>query len=389
MSYPIVDNSLVIVLTISCYIWSVNSSLPGASRFLCIIAALLMIVMTYSSFSGENRTKRETALKLAVMTLYGIVAGCFLGCIVFVMLREVKNVYRVLTAIAVFVVQCLLFGRQKTPAYHIVCVLILVMVMVVFLLAFYAVEIFQVKKKSEQEKLTLSNIGELHEKRLNEQLVLQNMMAEKNARLMERENISRNIHNSVGHSITAAIMTLDAADVLYDVNPEEARKRMNDAGERIRGSLDSIRRAVRVLDENTTKISFGDLKFEMQTIIHEFVMDTSIHVSENYRDFPEEALISHEQAEFLTGALQELLTNGVKHGNADEFAVVLIGDTAHIRMLVSDNGKNEFHPADQELLIEQGFGLKKIISYVEKQGGKTEFIYENGFKARIEFPLFM
>lgn len=67
--------------------------------------------------------------------------------------------------------------------------------------------------------------------------------------VVERENISRNIHNSVGHSITAAIMTLDAADMLYDVNPYEARKRMNDANNRIRVSLESIRRALRVLDD--------------------------------------------------------------------------------------------------------------------------------------------
>ena len=65
-----------------------------------------------------------------------------------------------------------------------------------------------------------SNLNEMHEKRLNQELTKQNYLADKNARLVERENISRNIHNSVGHSITAAIMTLDAADMLYDVMVE-------------------------------------------------------------------------------------------------------------------------------------------------------------------------
>ena len=127
------------------------------------------------------------------------------------------------------------------------------------------------RKANERLRVVQSNISELHEKRLNEQLVLQKLSDEKNARLLERENISRNIHNSVGHSITAAIMTLDAADMLYDVKPEEARKKMNDANSRIRGSLESIRRAVRVLDEENKVLSARDLKEELKRISTEFV----------------------------------------------------------------------------------------------------------------------
>lgn len=35
------------------------------------------------------------------------------------------------------------------------------------------------RRKRESEKLTASNVSELHEKRLNEQLVMQNYLAEK------------------------------------------------------------------------------------------------------------------------------------------------------------------------------------------------------------------
>ncbi|MDE6567524.1 MAG: hypothetical protein K2K70_07310 [Lachnospiraceae bacterium] len=243
------------------------------------------------------------------------------------------------------------------------------------------------RKASENEKLTASNISEMHEKRLNERLVMQNFLAEKNARLVERENISRNIHNSVGHSITAAIMTLDAADVLYDVRPEEARKRMNDANERIRGSLESIRRAVRVLDEDSTEILSGDLKCEMENIINEFVMDTSIRVEQDFSQLMDDIRIPHDHAVFLTGALQEMLTNGVRHGKASEFVVILFGDTAHIRIEVSDNGQSDFDSRNSESRIEKGFGIRKIISYVEKCGGKTVFVNNNGFKGMIELPI--
>ena len=182
-------------------------------------------------------------------------------------------------------------------------------------------------------------------------------------------------------------MTLDAADMLYDVKPEEARKKMNDANTRIRGSLESIRRAVRVLDEENKILLARDLKEELRTIAAEFAMDTSIEIFENYNEIADEVELPDEHVVFLTGVLQESLTNGLKHGNATEFVVFLMGDTAHVRLEISDNGASDFDKTNQAAKIEQGFGLKKIDSYVKMSGGKTEFTNDGGFKTIIELPI--
>jgi signal transduction histidine kinase len=305
----------------------------------------------------------------------------------------------------------------------------------VLLLVKHLICVERQKRLSERERLRQSSVSEMREKKLNRQLAQASFLADKNARLTERENISRNIHNSVGHNITAAIMTLDAADMLYDVKPEEARKRMNDANERIRGSLESIRRAVRTLDAETKMLPVADLKAAMESIINEFVMDTERHVEIIY-DLPEivgntteppavttsnsssgatavtgsagetasvntsagredttdglttaTLQIPHEHAEFLTGVLQEMLTNGVKHGNATEFVVILSGDSAHIRLESKDNGRSDFTAENSGARIEKGFGVKKIISYAERCGGHTEFHKEEGFCSVIELPI--
>ena len=227
----------------------------------------------------------------------------------------------------------------------------------------------------------------MHEKKLNRELAEQNLLIEQNARLVERENISRNIHNSVGHSITAAIMTLDAADILYEVKPDEARKRMNDANERMRGSLESIRRAVRALDDTGAPLEITDLISNFDTIIENFVMDSRIKVDKVYKTENVGSKISHENAEFLTGALEEFLTNGLKHGGANEYYVLLEGDSAHIRLVVKDNGENDFNEANREIKIKNGFGLKKIEQYVKRYGGKCSFENEGGFRSIVELPL--
>lgn len=380
MTYAILDDIIIIMLTIVS---------AFTSRFLglfIVAAGLLMVLKTYETFM-EDRSKALFVLDFILVTIFAVLSGGFAGFIVFYLLKMVREYVRVILGVGLFLTAAWILYKDMSLAMWIVKNLLLVTAFLILMLLYYLMERIEKRKVQENEKLTASNISEMHEKRLNEQLVMQGFMAEKNARLVERENISRNIHNSVGHSITAAIMTLEAADELYDVRPEEARKRMNDARERIHGSLESIRRAVRVLDEDDVEILAGDLKCEMENIINEFVMDTNICVNQNFGQLVEDIRIPHDHAVFLTGALQEMLTNGVKHGNADEFVVILLGDIAHVRLEVLDNGNSDFDLSNGKSRIENGFGIKKIISYVEKCGGKTAFVNDNGFRGMVELSI--
>lgn len=378
--YTVSDNILIIILT--------AVSLPASISpvYFIIAAGLLMVLKTYESFHEETNNLLIIS-ELIIMTFFSVLSGGFAGFIVFCLLKAASQYIRIITGVSLFVITTLFIYRNISLAMCIIQTLFLVSAFLLLMLVYYLMELMEKRKIREDEKLTASNVSEMHEKRLNEQLVIQNLLAEKNARLIERENISRNIHNSVGHSITSAIMALDAADLLYDVRPEEAKKKMHDANNRIRESLESIRRAVRVLDEDSKEILAGDLKYEIENIINEFVMDTGIRVEHNFSQLMEDIRIPHDQAVFLTGALQEMLTNGAKHGNASEFIVILLGDAAHIRLEVSDNGHSDFDSLNCESRIENGFGIRKIISYAEKCGGKTVFVNDNGFKGMVELPI--
>lgn len=235
--------------------------------------------------------------------------------------------------------------------------------------------------------VSVTAVRELYEKKINHQLVIKNYLAERNLRLEERENISRSIHNSVGHSITAAIMTLEAADTLLDVKPERAREKLNTANERIKESLSSIRHAVRVLDSDKKSVAMEDFIREIQAVTDSFMADTNIKIRGDYDNTDKEIKIPQEYGEFLTGAVLEFLTNGVRHGGADVFTVALTTDSRHIKISVSDNGKSNFSGENQKILIENGFGLKKITAYAEKCGGRTEFSRSKGFRAVVILPV--
>lgn len=380
MIYTILDNAIIIILTI---LGLLQCKFP---IFLIITASIFMIKITHQSFN-ERATILMTISDIAVMLVFSLLSGNFTGFLVFFLEKNVKTYMRMFMGIFAFITYYLIIINDTSLAMCITFALLLLVIYMLLELLYGTIEWAEKKKADEYQSLVQSNISELHEKRLNEQLIIQKLADERNAILLERENISRNIHNSVGHSITAAIMTLDAADMLYDVKPEEARKKMNDANDRIRESLESIRRAVRVLDEDNNILLSKDLKAELGNITKEFVMDTNIKIFENYNQVRDDIIMPNEYVVFLTGVLQESLANGVRHGNASEFIVILLGDSAHIRLEISDNGNSDFNEKNRKIRLERGFGLKKIFSYVDRHGGKAIFKNDNGFKTIVELPI--
>ena len=410
MVFGIINNFIVMILAVLALFFS---KYPAVCL---VLAGALMVVLTYSTFfvddelsetdsdseegaaggirahifAERGRFTTAEVLKLLLAGGFSVLSGSFAGFFVFAVFDIFRPWFAAYIAMMLFFIANLLglvgvghSGREV--AMMIVLGSIIYFSVMIVLILKGLVRRQQRRAALERQRIQNSNLNEMHEKRLNRELTKQNYLADKNARLVERENISRNIHNSVGHSITAAIMTLDAADMLYDVKPDEARKRMNDANERIRGSLESIRRAVRTLDDEAGTMPVSDLKAAMDGIIDDFVMDTERHVDRIY-DVPD-IQIPREHAEFLTGVLEELLTNGVKHGGATKFVVILTGDSAHIKLEVKDNGRSDFGEANSKARIEKGFGVKKIVSYAERCGGKTGFVNDEGFRAFVELPV--
>ncbi|MCI8306463.1 MAG: hypothetical protein HFH14_00300 [Lachnospiraceae bacterium] len=384
MLRTISNNTILIVLT------AIGLPKSAYPYIFIIAAALIMVITTYDSIDGhvnEENNKILSVTKLIIMAVYSMLSGQISGFLVFFFFDEAKAYIRVIIGISMYVLSAAAMAKEISAAICIVETFLIIAAYLIILIVYKMMEQMENRKRNYDARITASNVSEMHEKRLNEQLTIQNYMAERNARLIERENISRNIHNNVGHSITAAIMTLDAADMLYDVEPDEARKKMNDANNRMRGSLESIRRAVRVLDEGESELTAADLTSELDMIINEFMMDTGIQINKDYCGITGAIKIPHNHVEFLTGVLREMLTNGVKHGNANEFFVILLGDSAHVRLDISDNGHSDFDSINGGQRIAGGFGLRKIITYVEKCGGKVQFENENGFRTTMELPV--
>ena len=371
------DSILLISLTLAAVF---TSFVPYIILLLC---GILMFVITIRSLS-DKPNRMLIMIQFAVSAVFSVISGMIIPYLVFYICRTKKAFQTVFPAIFYVIVQAIA-GERSLPG--ILCGgLLLTAASLLIGLAERLTIGYLTAKDQIARSVSVTAVNEMYEKKLNRELVIKNYLADKNARLEERENISRNIHNSVGHSITAAIMTLDAADMLFDTAPNKAREKMNAANERIRGSLNSIRHAVRVLDGESKFVSANDLISELTAVIDSFVTDTMIKIHTDFTDT--ELTIPHEHTEFLTGAAQELLSNGVRHGNADMFTVRVTADSGHIRLSVTDNGKSDFSALNSRERISGGYGLRKLISYAERCGGTAVFENENGFRSEITLPLY-
>lgn len=191
----------------------------------------------------------------------------------------------------------------------------------------------------------------------------------------ERNRIARDIHDTAGHSMTTVIMQTEAAKLLIDENPQEAKNRIISANIQAKNALEQMRESVHLL---AGRAKVRPLKEEIEEVIAQTIDGTDVKARYDLCDVQPEA----ETYRFLINSLKELLSNGIRHGKATAFYVELKAENGTLCLLVSDNG------AGVNGDIKEGFGLKGIREKTEALCGKISLTSEEGegFEINITLP---
>jgi signal transduction histidine kinase len=192
----------------------------------------------------------------------------------------------------------------------------------------------------------------------NEQLRIASIELERKAKLQERTRISREIHDSVGHTLTSALTGLQTAAHAIGKNHYSLALEMIDRTKKnILSGLDDVRTSVHLLRENIPDHQFIP---ELIGLIDETKKQTNVEIAcEIDTTMPD---LSPMIELTIYRALQEGLTNGIRHGSSTYFQFSLTHHPEHIRFILSDNGK-------PPLQIVHGFGLNAMKERVEDVGG--------------------
>lgn len=194
--------------------------------------------------------------------------------------------------------------------------------------------------------------------------------------LEERQRIAKDIHDTAGHSITTVIMQTEAAKLVVDSDPEEAKLRIAAANLQAKHALEELRESVHLLSGTTGGLT---LKEQIESIIHDTTDGTGIAV----RSTVDDLTLCDAKSRFICNTLKEGISNGLRHGGATAFYFELKQEGGQIRFLLSDNGKGLDISS-----LKEGFGLSGMHARAESLGGVVWFETEvdEGFEIHLTLP---
>ena len=204
------------------------------------------------------------------------------------------------------------------------------------------------------------------------------MLAEDRATLAERNRIAREIHDSVGHTLTAQNIQLDSAIAFWQLQPDEAYSFLLEAKDLATLTLEEIRSSVATLRDDPIKEK--SLKTAIDVLVKEFSQRTNIYPQ---CDISLTYLPTEEIKITLYRILQEALTNIAKHSEAKTVRINLKSYFQHLHLLIEDNG-NGFDPQQNTT----GFGLQGMRERVAALEGKLQISssFNRGCSISINIP---
>ncbi|MCM3164791.1 sensor histidine kinase [Metabacillus litoralis] len=195
--------------------------------------------------------------------------------------------------------------------------------------------------------------------------------------IRERNRISGEIHDTVGHKMTALLVQLQVAKELLNSKPEKSKETILLCEELARNTLQEIRLSVRTLREDRQPQSFLST---VRKILEDYKMMTGLTSTLAVKGDATKIPVSIQLD--LTRIIQESITNSVRHGQANECSVMLEVTDSNIDIFIKDNGTGA-------ATVSPGFGLKNMRERVHEHGGNIMFesTASNGFIVKARFPL--
>lgn len=180
--------------------------------------------------------------------------------------------------------------------------------------------------------------------------------------LEERNRIAYEMHDVVGHTLTAAIVQIEATKRLAERQGAVAAEKLDLLDGLVRKGLEDIRQAVRMMSADVESAP-PSLETSLRELM-QYTEDTMEISIEAEISLPPDLALGRLTEQVLYYALQEGLTNSIRHGKCTfaRFTLRIEGDSLRF-VLISDG--EPFGSAAP------GFGLSSMRERVELLGGEV------------------
>lgn len=230
-----------------------------------------------------------------------------------------------------------------------------VMVIIAYTCAFggfqlFALYTFHMKESERQAREELA--------RANQELLATRQLLAETTRAAERLRIARELHDALGHHLTALTLNLEAA--LHAPEPE-GRRHVEAAQRLARDLLGEVRQVVGVLRREEAE---GTLAGHLAAALGALGVGTGeplVHLTVQ----PDARVDDPEMEHALVRCAQEIFTNAVRHAGARNLWLEVAREGSGLALSARDDGRGAAR-------IEPGNGLRGMRERVEERGGRLE-----------------
>ncbi|MEJ9212654.1 sensor histidine kinase, partial [Bacillus smithii] len=193
-------------------------------------------------------------------------------------------------------------------------------------------------------------------------------------KLEERNRISQEIHDKIGHSMTGALIQMEAAKRLIDIDKDKATELLQNAINISKDGIENIRLTLKNIKPPTEQVGIHRLKLFIDEFSAKYDLKTTLTHDENLD------IISPIQWKIIHENVTEALTNARKYSDATHVSVDLKVLNKMIRIEVKDNGKG----ADK---IKKGLGILGMEERTASINGKVIVDGTHGFSVTTLLPI--
>lgn len=273
-----------------------------------------------------------------------------------------KSFYAYMALLTLYLVAPILIYEESQAVYF-----LLLLISITLVYVYHWKEAVGKEKQLKQQYETI-----LNEYRLVKRQISDN---EEIARQEERNEIAREIHDSVGHRLTALVMQMEVTRL--QAEDEKTKQKIMELKQLAQSSLQDTREAVKALKSEETV----GLQAVIQ-LIRKLEAESHLRVSIHLHSGVLGVVLSNQQSVAVYRAVQESLTNMMRHSGTRQAEVSFEWVAQRdFRFQVS-------HHIQQTVKIKEGFGLSTMRERLEDLDGRLTTMQHNGKLTVLgQFPL--
>lgn len=190
------------------------------------------------------------------------------------------------------------------------------------------------------------------------------------ARLEERNELGRRMHDKVGHTIAGSLLRLEAVKIVMGMDKDKCEEMLDEVIDNLRNGMEDIRDIIHKTAPSKEEMGINRIR----NILVEKLNNTEICFDVTVEG--DLGVITYSLWNTIEDFVVEMSTNSIKYSNCSKMSFHMNIMHKMIKVQFSDNGEG----VDKVI---KGYGLSKIDEEIISLGGKFILDGTNGFSGII------